>query len=78
VADLSEYVYCPRAQYYRRHPERSTLSVASVRERELGERYHARYLEREVASDGSSSLALLALAAGLLLLGAAVVVGFLR
>ncbi|MCI4320829.1 MAG: hypothetical protein L3K18_04245 [Thermoplasmata archaeon] len=42
ASDLAEYAFCPRALYYRRHPDgRSVASDAPARER-AGVAYHTR------------------------------------
>ena len=75
ASDLAEYVYCPRAQWYRHHPEEAVPSIESERRRAAGRRYHAEFLAAEQRRGSSSALLWVLFALGLLCLLAAAVVG---
>ncbi|HEV2429619.1 MAG TPA: hypothetical protein VGV64_07240 [Thermoplasmata archaeon] len=81
ASDLAEYAFCPRAQWYRRHPPREAPSEAATRSARSGERYHAaslgREVDREARGSGGALLAILVGLATLALLGVVVVLGFL-
>ncbi|HEV2166581.1 MAG TPA: hypothetical protein VGS23_06385 [Thermoplasmata archaeon] len=69
VSDLSEYAFCPRAQWYRHHPPEAPADEAAVRSARLGEVYHHRALSRvRHREERTAPLALLALAAATLIL----------
>lgn len=76
VSDLSEYAYCPRALYYRRHPDDAQLAPGSALRSARGTRFHEVGLSaverREAQGAGPAAVALLiglAIVAALLLLG---------
>ena len=62
-SELAEYVYCPRAHYYRRTYGSSPPNPDSV----AGERYHARALGGEFARAGHGTIYWAVVAAGALL-----------
>lgn len=55
ASDLAEYAFCPRAQWYRRHPPREAPSEAATRSARAGESYHAASLGREVDREARGS-----------------------
>jgi len=72
ATDLAEYVYCPRALYYRRHGEPPPSRAAAA-----GAHYHRRQLQAERWRDEHPGLPWVVVAAGvaLLFLALAVVIG---
>jgi hypothetical protein len=73
VTELSEYAFCPRAHYYRMHPD-GTPPAPGSRAQELGGvEYHRRTLGRERAwSEASPWPWIAALLVGLAVLGVVV------
>ena len=44
ASELAEYAFCPRAQWYSRHPPNAPPPARSLQREAAGERFHARTL----------------------------------
>ena len=67
ASDVAEYAFCPRAQWYRRHPPRGGTTPAAEERAEAGTRYHRRVLGAERRRAAYASAYWAALAVGLAL-----------
>jgi CRISPR/Cas system-associated exonuclease Cas4 (RecB family) len=75
AAEVGEYVYCPRAAWYRRHPPEGGPSEESVLRARAGDRYHATYLNALEARERSPANLWAWLAAAIGLVGIALALG---
>ncbi len=70
ASDLSEYAYCPRAWYYRKHPPNAAIPAGARRASDAGVRYHRSTLaaeerrERHVAAYVAAAVVALLLVLG--------------
>ena len=74
ASDLAEYVYCPRAHWYRHHPPRGGPTARAIAARAVGADYHSQELEARVRLERWVPLWWVLVATGLLVCATAVLV----